>query len=106
MEYYIIDSVHVGSKEIFRVRAGKWRVCVLTGGSRGKVQGVRTPPPPNPKMMTCSFLIQLVFCQKRRLSGLLACENIHFSSLFAAGEVSRGGMSATQRQKFDTDDVN
>ena len=31
------------------------------GGSRGRVQGVRTPPPPE---MTCRFLIQLVFCIK------------------------------------------
>ena len=29
-----------------------------------------------------------------------------FSSLFAAGDVSRGGKSATRRQKFHTDDVN
>ena len=36
---------------------------------------------------------------------LLACENIRFSSLFVAGDVSRGGTSATQRQKFHTDDV-
>ena len=36
----------------------------------------------------------------------LACENIRVSSLFAAGNVSRGGMSATQRQKFHTDDAN
>ena len=35
----------------------------------------------------------------------VACENIRFSSLFAAGDVSRGGTSATQRQKFHTDDV-
>ena len=35
----------------------------------------------------------------------VACENIRFSSLFADGEVSRGGTSATQRQKFHTDDV-
>ena len=35
----------------------------------------------------------------------IACENIHFSSLFAAGDVSRGGMSATQWQKFHTDDA-
>ena len=35
----------------------------------------------------------------------IACENIRFSSLFAAGDVSRGGTSATQRQKFHTDDV-
>ena len=36
---------------------------------------------------------------------ILAWEDIHFSSLFAAGDVSRGGTSATQRQKFHTDDV-
>ena len=35
----------------------------------------------------------------------VACENIHFSSLFATGDVSRGGTSATQRQEFHTDDV-
>ena len=35
----------------------------------------------------------------------LAFEDIRFSSLFAAGDVSRGGTSATQRQKFHTDDV-
>ena len=38
--------------------------------------------------------------------GLIACENIRFSSLFTAGDVSRGGTSATQRQKFHTDDAN
>ena len=37
---------------------------------------------------------------------MLACENIRFSSLFAAGDVSRRGTSATQRQKFYTDDAN
>ena len=37
------------------------------GGSRGRVQEVRTPPPE----MTCRFLIQLVFCKKKKLSGLL-----------------------------------
>ena len=37
---------------------------------------------------------------------ILACENSRFPSLLAAGEVSRGGTSATQRQKFHTDDVN
>ena len=35
----------------------------------------------------------------------VACKNIRFSSLFAAGDVSRGGTSVTQRQKFHTDDV-
>ena len=33
------------------------------GGSRGRVQGVRTPP----LEMTCGFLIQLVFCQKKTM---------------------------------------
>ena len=40
-------------------------LCVFVfahmGGSRGRVQGVRTPHPPE---MTCGFLIQLVFCKK------------------------------------------
>ena len=36
------------------------------GGSRGRVQGVRTPP----LQMTCGFLIQPVFC-KKKLCGLL-----------------------------------
>ena len=36
----------------------------------------------------------------------IACENIRFSSLFVAGDVSRGGTSATQEQKFHTDDAN
>jgi len=35
----------------------------------------------------------------------IACENIRFSSLFVAEDVSRGGTSATQWQKFHTDDV-
>ena len=36
---------------------------------------------------------------------LVACENIRFSLLFATGDVSRGGTSAIQWQKFHTDDV-
>ena len=36
----------------------------------------------------------------------LACKNIHFSSLFTAGDVLHGGASATQRQKFHNDDAN
>ena len=43
--------------------------------------------------------------QKNAFCDVVACENIRFSSLFAAGDVSRGGTSATQRQKFHTDDV-
>ena len=38
-------------------------MSTLRGGSRGRVQGVRTPPPE----MTCGFLIQLVFCQKKTM---------------------------------------
>ena len=41
-----------------------------------------------------------------RFAGGLACENIRFSSLFVDGDVSRGGTSTTQRQKFHTDDAN
>ena len=37
---------------------------------------------------------------------IVARENIRFSSLFVAGDILRGGMSATQRQKFHTDDAN
>ena len=37
---------------------------------------------------------------------LIACENICFSSLFVAGDVSCVGTSVTQRQKFPTDDAN
>ena len=36
----------------------------------------------------------------------LACENIHFSLLFVAVDVSRRGTSATQQQKSHTDDAN
>ena len=36
----------------------------------------------------------------------VACENSRFSLLFATVDVSRGGTSATKRQKFHTDDVN
>ena len=43
---------------------------------------------------------------KWRTGQWVACENIRFSSLFAAGDVSRGGTSATKRQKFHTDDAN
>ena len=35
----------------------------LRGGSRGRVHGVRTPPPE----MTCGFRIQLVFCPKKTM---------------------------------------
>ena len=44
----------------------------------------------------------LFFCPHQ----LIACKNSHFSSLFAAGDISPGGTSATPWQKFHTDDVN
>ena len=47
----------------------------------------------------CSFFVLLV-------SWGVACKNIRFSSLFTTGDVSRGGTSGTQRQKFHTDDAN
>ena len=37
------------------------------GRSRGRVQGVRNPSPPCPSEMTCDFLIQLVFCEKKTM---------------------------------------
>ena len=36
---------------------------------------------------------------------MIACKNTCFSSLFIAGDVLSGGTSATQRQKFHTDDA-
>ena len=51
---------------------------------------MRVPPPPPPSRTV-----------------VLVCENSRFfSSLFAPGDVSLGGTSATQRQKFHTDAVN
>ena len=35
----------------------------------------------------------------------IACENIRFSSLFVAGDILRWGTSATQWQKFHTNDL-
>ena len=46
------------------------------------------------------YIRQLAFC-----ASFLACENIPFSSLFVDGDVSRGGTSATQRQKFHIDET-
>ena len=37
------------------------QVCTCRGGSRGRVQGVRTPPGDDLR-----FLIQLVFCKKKK----------------------------------------
>ena len=50
-----------------------WRVqnffSVCRGGSRGRVQGVRNPPPE----MTCGFLIQLVFCKRKKTYVIYWC---------------------------------
>ena len=43
--------------------------------------------------------------RKMNKKGALACKNNCFSSLIAAGDVSQGGTSVTQWQKFHTDDV-
>ena len=63
------------------------------------------------KMASESFIHALLlflglFSQNFPLGTPVACENIRFSSLFTAGDVSHGGTSATQRQKFHTDDLN
>ena len=50
-------------------------------------------------------LLDFTLKSKWRAPQVVACENIHFSSLFAAWDVSLGGSSATQRQKFYADDV-
>ena len=39
-------------------------------GSRGRVQGVRSPPPET----TCGFLIQLVFCKKKKTKWFIGVE--------------------------------
>ena len=41
------------------------------GGSRGRVQGVRTPAPPE---MSCGFLIQLIFYQKKKTMWFIGVE--------------------------------
>ena len=46
-------------------------LLLFRGGSRGRVQGVRTPPLPE---MTCSFPIQLVFCQKKKTMWFIGVE--------------------------------
>ena len=52
------------------------------------------------------YILLLSSIEYYHVAFTLACENSCFSSLFAAGDVSRGGTCATQRQKFHTDDVN
>ena len=52
------------------------------------------------------FTFTFITKKKSHRCFALACKNICFSSLFSAGDVSRRGTSATQRQKFHTDDAN
>ena len=60
--------------------------------------------PPSQPRPHCAF--PWILDKLRWTKAIVACENIRFSSLFAAGDVSQGGTSATQRQKFHTDDAN
>ena len=53
--------------------------------------------------------LNIIYRRNIKLTGTLqqvACRKIRFFSLFATGDVSRGGTSATQWRKFHTDDVN
>ena len=50
--------------------------------------------------------LKLDCLKNNSISWKLGCKNIRFSSLFATGDVSRGGTSATQQQKFHTDHAN
>ena len=62
----------------------------------------------NKKIYTASLTLQVTdgsITLRQHFNLRIACENIRFSSLFVAEDVSRGGTSATQRQKFHTDDV-
>ena len=61
---------------------------------------------PMAKMTAWLFFLAFITLVPSFSSGRLACKNTRFSSLFAAGDVSRRGTSATQRQKFHTDDAN
>ena len=51
-------------------------------------------------------LFSFIISDKANPESMVACENSLFSSLLPAGDVLRRGMSATQWQKFHTDDVN
>ena len=64
------------------------------------------PVPSNFYVHTCVKFTLTSQIKWRHYAWKVACENSPFSSFFAAGYVSRGGTSATQQQKFHTDDVN
>ena len=65
--WYLISRVFnlaffvIAKNRYIQAREIKYSIHIR-GGSRGRVLGVRPPPSPE---MTCSFLIQLVFCQKK-----------------------------------------
>ena len=44
-------------------------IIIIRGGSRGRMQGVHTPPE-----MTCGFIIQLVFCKKKKTMWFIGVE--------------------------------
>ena len=64
------------------------------------------PVPSNFYVHTCVKFTLTSQIKWRHYAWKVACENSRFSSFFAAGYVSRGGTSATQQQKFHTDDAN
>ena len=73
------------------------------------VSAIATQGAPNDGCWVTSFSLQWFANNQLETSGKvqnIACQNSCFFSLLVAGDVSRGGTSATQRQKFHTDDAN
>ena len=72
------------------------------------VSAIATQGAPNDVCWVTSFSLQW-FVNDQLITDSkvqnIACQNSCFFSLLVAGDVSRGGTSATQRQKFHTDDV-
>ena len=62
----ISDHIMVYPRELFLSNG-----VLCRGGSRGRVQGMRTPLPPE---MTCGFLKQLVFCKKKKTMWFIGVE--------------------------------
>ena len=48
---------------IIRVKLNRYALKIYRGGSRGGCRGCAPPPPPE---MTFGFLIQLIFCEKKK----------------------------------------
>ena len=46
----------------------------IRGGSRGRVQGVRTHTPPPPPEMTCGFLLHLWYSAKKKTMWFIGVE--------------------------------